>query len=364
MDPINILHINTEITWGGGETQTLCLMQGLNDRRYQQFVACQPESAIASRCRKEGIPVHLIKMPSQFSLPAVLQLRLLIRSRNFHIVHCHTSRAHTLGVLASIGTEKIFLVVTRRIEHRRESWWKTKLIYNCYSDAVVAISEAVKDVLLSSGVVARKVRVIPSGVDLKRFEGGSGVAWRNQLNIPHDELVIGYVGKLSRGKGIDVLLRAIPAVVDKHPGVRILIVGEGPDRSHFEALVAHLQVRSHVIFTGFLQDIPGILAAVDVFVLPSLKEAAGGVVREAMAAQKPVVAARVGGIPESVVDGVTGFLVPPGDHESLSRAIIELLNAPEVRERFARVGRERVEARFSLEAMVRQYQALYHELLL
>lgn len=363
MDPINVLHINAEMNWGGGETQTHYLIQGLKDRGFQQSVACQPGSALAKRCLKDGIPVHLVKMPTQFSLSAVIQLRRIIRERNFRIVHFHTSRAHTLGVLAALGVGNVIRVVTRRIEHRSGGWWKAHLLYNRACHAVVATAQAVKDVLISAGVSPNKLRVIPSGVDLKRFESGNGTVWRNQLNIACDALVIGYVGKLSRGKGIDILLRAVPAVVEKYPTVCILIVGEGPERDYLEGLAAQMEIRARTVFPGFLDDIPGILAAVDILVLPSLKEAAGGVVREAMAARKPVVASRVGGLPESVVDGKTGFLVSPEDHEALGRSIIELLDNPVLRERFGKAGREQAKAKFSIEAMVQQYEALYQELL-
>jgi glycosyltransferase involved in cell wall biosynthesis len=128
-------------------------------------------------------------------------------------------------------------------------------------------------------------------------------------------------------------------------------------------MTTELGVNRSVVFPGFVDDIPGILALSDIAVLPSLKEAAGGAVLEAMAAGKPVVASRVGGIPESVVDGTTGFLVPPGDSEALSRSIIRLLDDPPLRQQFGKAGRERVEAKFSIEGMVQQYEALYQELL-
>ena len=363
MDPIKLLHINAEMGWGGGETQTYYLIQALRARDYRQAVACQPESALARRCEKDRVPAFLAKMSTQFSVGAVARLRRVMWEGNFQIIHCHTSRAHTLGVLAALGMDTVKSVVTRRIEHRPGNWWKTQLIYNQGTDAIVAISEAVKEVLISAGVLPDKLQVIQSGVDLERFKAGNGQLWRNRFRLPSDSLVVGYVGKLSQGKGVDVLIRTIPGIVARRPASHFLIVGDGPCREEFECLAAELKVGAHVTFPGFVEDVPGVLAALDIFVMPSFKEAAGGAVREAMAAGKPVIASRVGGLPEGVVDGETGFLVPPGDHESLSRSILALVDDSTLRERFGTMGRERARLKFSVETMVRQYDAFYRSVL-
>ena len=364
MAPINVLHINSEMSWAGGETQTHYLIQSLRDRGYQQSVACQPDSALAKRCRKENIPVHLVKMPTQFSLSAVLRLRRIMQAEKFQIMHCHTSRAHTLGVVASLGVPGLARVVTRRMEHRTGGWWKVILLYNQGVEAVVGVCGAVRDVLMSAGVKVDLLRVIPSSVDTKKFANGDGELWHHRLGFSGDETVISLVAILTWRKGCEILLRAVPNVLRKHPTCRFLIAGDGPSRPALERMAKELGVDHSVVFTGFVDDIPGILAASDIVVLPSLKEAAGGAVLEAMAAGKSVVASRVGGIPESVVDGETGLLVNAGDHEALSRAIITLLDNPALRAQFGRTGRARVEAKFSVDAMGQQYDALYHELLM
>lgn len=363
MDSVNILHVNSELAWGGGETQTAYLIEGLQGRGYQQALACQPQSALAKRYLKESMRVHLVSMPTQFSLSAIMRLRQIINEGKFDIAHFHTSRAHTLGAVASLGIHPLVRVVTRRIGHRSTNWLKARLIYNSGTEAIVAISEAVGETLLAKRISAEKLRVIPSGVDLKKFAGGDGFSWRDRLKISQNALVVAYVGKLSQGKGLDTLFRAIPSLAEKDTTTQFLIVGEGPERNNLEKLALQLKIEAHVIFAGFIEDIPGVLAVADVVVLPSLKEAAGNVVREAMAAGKPVVASRVGGLPESIIDGETGFLFPPGDQQALSRSLLTLIDNPALRERFGRAGRELVQTKFSVETMVRQYEALYHEAL-
>src|SRR5262245_21736484 len=364
MAPINVLHINSEMSWAGGETQTHYLIQSLRDRGYQQSVACQPDSALAKRCMKEDIPVHRVNMPTQSSLSAVIRLRRIMQAEKFQIIHCHTSRAHTLGVVVSLGVPGLTRVVTRRMEHRTGGWWKVTLLYNRGVEAVVGVCEAVRDVFLSAGVKVDLLRVIPSSVDTKKFAKGDGELWRHRLEFSGDATVISLVAILTWRKGGEILLRAVPNILRKHPTCRILIAGDGPSRPALERMTTELGVDHSVVFTGFVDDIPGILAVSDIVVLPSLKEAAGGAVLEAMAAGKPVVASRVGGIPESVVDEETGLLVSAGDYEALSRAIIRLLDNPALRAEFGRTGRARGEAKLSVYAMCRQYDILYHELLM
>lgn len=362
MAPISIVHINAEMVWGGGETQTYYLVQALRSLGYRQVVTCQPNSALAKRCVKDGIPVHLIKMPTQFSLRAVFQLRRVMREGNFSIVHFHTSRAHTLGVLAAFGVGGLVRVVTRRMEHRTGGWWKISFLYNRGVDKVVAISESVRHMLLKAGVQDDKVCVILAGVEINKFMSGERQFWRNRFELAKDDPVVGFVGGLTWRKGIEILLHAAPSLLVKYPTCRILLVGDGPLREPLVRMAHQLGIDHNVVLAGRHEDVTGILAAIDVFVLPSLREGLGVAVLEAMAAAKPVVASRVGGLSESVVDGETGFLVPPGDHEALGRSILVLLNDPGLRERFGKAGRERVEAKFSVEAMVRQYETLYQEL--
>jgi glycosyltransferase involved in cell wall biosynthesis len=363
MGSINVLHINAEMNWGGGETQTYYLIQALKDRGYRQSVACQPESALAKRCTKDGIPVHLVRMPTQFSLSAVIRLRHILQAEKFQLIHFHTSRAHTIGVLASLGIPALSRIVTRRMEHRTGGWLKVIFLYNRGVDKVVAISESVRQVLLKAGARNDKVSVIPSAVEVDNFRSGERQLWRDHFRFAMDDPVVGVVGSLTWRKGIEILLQAAPSLFVKHPNCRILLVGDGPLRQHLVHTATQLGISHNVLFAGHHEDVAGILAAIDIFVLPSLREGLGVAVLEAMAAARPVVASRVGGIPESVIDGETGFLVPPGDHEALSRSIIRLLDDPPLREQFGKAGREQVEAKFSVEAMVQQYEALYQELL-
>jgi glycosyltransferase involved in cell wall biosynthesis len=175
--------------------------------------------------------------------------------------------------------------------------------------------------------------------------------------------LLGLVARLHRQKGLGDLLAAVAWVRERVPDVRLLLIGEGELRDELEAQARALGLSGAVIFAGIRTDVAEIVAALDIFVLPSLWEGTSNAVLEAMAAGLPIVATAVGGTPEVVVDGVTGLLVPPRDPSALAGALVTLLQDADLRHRMGRAGRERVKQYFSLERMVRRTEALYEELL-
>jgi glycosyltransferase involved in cell wall biosynthesis len=191
-------------------------------------------------------------------------------------------------------------------------------------------------------------------VELDRYRGDYGaarVSTRRLWNIPLDAKVIGTVARLSPQKALHVLLEALPAVIREVPEVRVLIVGDGSERPRLEKLADRLGVASCVYFAGNRVDVPDQLLAMDVFVLPSLFEGLPLAILEAMAAGRPVVATAVDGVPEIVKDGVTGFLVSPGNPAQLARALVRLLRDPRTAARFGDAARQRAQD-FSTDAVV------------
>ena len=170
--------------------------------------------------------------------------------------------------------------------------------------------------------------------------------------------VVGYVGRLSPEKGVDVLLRAVSAL----PGVTVVLVGDGPDRRRLERLGRELGIAPRMIMSGWQADARPWLPGIDVLALPSRLEGLGMAAVEAMLAQRPVVASRVGGTPEVVADGETGLLVPPEDHDALAGALDSLLGDSSRRERMGMLGRKVALERFGVERMLRSYEAVYDEL--
>jgi len=215
---------------------------------------------------------------------------------------------------------------------------------------IVANSRAAAEQLIGEGLPAARIDIVPNGIDLSLFPERTS---RTRITT------ITMVACLREGKRIDVLIAAAARILARHPDVEFQIVGDGPCR---DALIAQAQssgVLPHVRFMGHRDDVPALLSASDLFVLPSASEASPNVVLEAMAASLPVVASRVGGIPELVADGVTGHLVPPGDPEALAAALLDLVDHPERAAAFGNAGHARIAREYSFERMVMQFETLY-----
>jgi glycosyltransferase involved in cell wall biosynthesis len=239
-----------------------------------------------------------------------------------------------------------------------------------FSTKIIAISESVKQ---KFSFVKDKNKLIKIGnaVDLDEFnpEMKRGEKVKEELQIGRDEKVVGTVGRLYPLKGIDVFLKAVSKVERKNAKIKFLIVGEdsssGAYRKMLERQAEEMGVTRDVIFTGFREDIPELLSAMDVFVLPSLEdyEAFGRVVIEAMAMAKPIVATRSGGVPEIVEEGVTGILVPPGDAEAMAEAIVTLLLDETGAKKMGLEGRRRIERFYGLRTHLEKIECLYLHLL-
>jgi glycosyltransferase involved in cell wall biosynthesis len=242
--------------------------------------------------------------------------------------------------------------------------------YACrLADRILVNAEAVKTWLLDEGYDESKIGVIRNGVDLSRFNNDrASMALRREFGIPDSSPLVGVVSRLTRLKGLEHFLESAAAIAARVPDARFLVVGETSpmDREYLRELQRHaarLGVSDRVIFTGFRSDVPGVLAALDVSVMPSLNEALSNVVLESMASGAPTVATEVGGTPEAIVDGVTGLLVPPAQSTAIADAVMHLLMDPPLAQQLGRAGRARIADHFSVRRMVHSTEDLYTELL-
>ena len=286
-------------------------------------------------------------------------LSRLVAHESPHIVHLHTSRAHAMSPWLRRSATRT--IVTRRMDYAlRRGFW-TDLLYNRSVAAVVAISEEVRRRLLDAGVRSERVTVGRSGVEPPAgLPGAAGrAAARARFGI-EGELAIGIVAALEPRKGHDVLLRALATLAGAPPW-RCLVCGGGSQHQALQRLAADLGIAPRVRFLGEQRQVADVLAALDVFVMPSRHEGLGVAVLEAMAMSLPVVASAVGGIPEAVQPGETGLLVPPDDPPALAAALRELAGDVEEARRMGHAGRARVVTEFSMEAMAGRYERLYDE---
>ena len=343
--PLRVLHLDSERTWRGGERQVLELMRRQRAMGDEPHLAAPPGSAIAARARAEGFPVHPVPMRGTWDLASVLTVARLYRTLRLHIAHWHAARAHAIGAMAALLAPGPARVLSRRVDFPVRRSPGSRLLYSLPIDTILAISEGVRDSLVQSGVPRSAIRVVPSGIDLAPHAiPGDREGIRAREGILAEEILVLQIAALAPHKSQRDLLRGARIAIDRRPDLRFWIAGDGPLRSELEAERDALQLGDRMRFLGFREDVIDLLAAADLFCVSSYLEGMGTSTLDAMAAGLPVVATRVGGIPEIVTHGVTGLLVPPRDPEALAGALLTLAADPSLRERMGREARIKVTA--------------------
>src|SRR5690349_6360693 len=355
-----VLHTESSRGHGGQEIRTVADVRWLLARGWGALIACQPDSPLRADARASGLPVETVRMRSATDLGAMLRLRRLMRERNVSLVHTHSSVDSWLAGIAakSLGRP---VVRTRHVSipiRRRRA-----LVYRL-ADRVITSAESVRAMVIAAGVAPERVVTISAGVDGERFHPGvSGAAVRKELGLG-EAPVAGLVANVRGSKGHNVLLEAARSVIARRPDARFLIVGDGVGFDEVSRRVREMGLDPSVLLTGFRRDIPEVMAALDVLVLPSIRsEAIPQVIPQALAVGTPVIATTVGGSGELVRDGETGRLVPPGDARALAAAILATLAEPAAARALARRGQALVRTQHSLDAAMARTTAVYEELL-
>ena len=354
-----VVHVNTEHGYSGGEVQVFLLMEGLRDLGVEQVLVAPAGSESAKRGRAAGFCVCELGLGHQLDVVGVA--RLAMRLRGAALVHLHTGRAAWLGSLAArlVGCP---VVITRRMDRTVRPGLRTWLAYRKTARVVIAISGPVAQLLQRAGVPKERVTVIPDALDPARLVSTVTRAdTRAKLGAGDDAFVVLALAQLTRRKGVDVLLRALAE--SKTSGLRCMIAGDGPERKALEQLARDLGLGDRALFLGRRGDAGDLLAACDLFCLPSRAEGMGVAALEALGAGRAVVASRVGGLGELIVDGRSGLLVEPEDVSGLAAAIMRVREDDELRARLEAAGPRRVDEGFRAEQYVDRHVALYRDVL-
>lgn len=360
---LSLFHIDAGKDWRGGQRQSLLLVKELKRRGYPVFLVVQPGSPLQKKAEEASLPLLSLKIRSEFDIISILHLAILMRGRKCSLAHFHDAHAVAVGSAAASLAKVPLRVISRRVDFpmRKNFFSRRKYIKNI--DAVVAISEGVKKVLLDGGLPSELVEVIPSGIDFTPYqESLSSDYLRREFRFADDDYLVGMVAHLADHKGHKYLIRAAKILREHAPRIKIIIVGEGPLRLELRKEARESKVEDLVFFLGFREDVPQILSSLDVFVLSSYLEGLGSSIMDAMACRLPVVATRTGGIPEVVIHRKTGLLVPPRNPSALAKAILMLYNDRELASRLKEEGYRVVHQRFSSEAMADRMVALYERL--
>jgi glycosyltransferase involved in cell wall biosynthesis len=337
----------------------LYLTQFLQAQGHDSVVLCPPDSQLWQYAQAAGVPTWPLPMRYELDLLAAWRLGGYLRQHQVDILHMHAPHAHSIGLLAGLLAPAVRKVVSRRVDFAPIRNVFSRCKYTAPGVRFLTVSEAVRSVLLDSGIPAQQVQTVYSGIDLRRIDA---VPAAPPL-FPASTRVIGTVGHLAGHKGHTYLLQAIPILHRLVPDLRLVIIGDGALRPQLEAQAAALGITAQVQFMGFRHDVLALLQTFEVFVFPSYLEGLGTSLLDAMALRKPIVATRAGGIPEVVQDGVTGLLVPPRNPQALAQALGVLLQHPAQARAFGNAGRARVEQYFTAEHMGRCTLEAYERML-
>ncbi|MBN2059672.1 MAG: glycosyltransferase family 4 protein [Deltaproteobacteria bacterium] len=377
---IKILHIHTLPIISGSGINTFLSMKGMDRDIYHVELACAPGGRLIDLVKENGMEVRTFRRLVQplspvndfFTLFAVTLF--LIRNR-YHIVHTHNSKAGFIGRMAAklAGVPVIIHTVHGFAFHRQESALRRFLFKNLertasrWCDKAIFISQPLIEWALEEKIIKEeKIVKIYSGINLDDFKPPTDDEkrmTRKKWGIGEHDPVIGIVSKLWEGKGHSVLLNAVKELKQDIPDVKLVIVGEGDILNSLEKEAERLGLKDSVVFTGFQMNVSELIATFDVAVLPSFFEGMGRVILEAMAMEKPVVASRVGGIPDLVEPGKNGILTTPGNVLELSGALKKILQDKNLALKMGLEGRKRIRSEFSSEVMVKSINKIYQECL-
>jgi glycosyltransferase involved in cell wall biosynthesis len=358
-----IAHLDAESGFSGGESQVFLLLEGLRSRGWDNLLICPPGSASERAARERGFAVRTRAMRNSLDLPAVLGLARDLRAARADLAHFHTARAHWLGGLAA-RLAGVPAVATRRMDKRLRPGLRSRMTYTALARRTAAISGVVEEQLARGGVPRERLVRIEDAVDpaaLRPTRAREAV--RAELGAAPDDCVLLALGALVERKGHDLALRALAELARGGRAVRLWIAGEGPERAALQALAQSLGIGERARLLGRRADVPDLLAAADVVAMPSRAEGMGVAALEAMAAGRPVVAARVGGLGEAVQHERTGLLVEPDDAPALAAALARLVDDRALAARLGAAGPARIAERYHASRMCDAYDALYREVL-
>ena len=361
---IKTLHLDTELTWRGGENQIKILIDGLG-KAVENHLAAPPNSAI-SRKLGNTIPVKELPMSGLSLLPTAWKLKIYCQNHGIDILDAHTSKAHSLALLIKKFLPEIKLIVHRRVDYRPShnafSRWKyrTPLV-----DHYIAISHAIRNILRQEGINEQIITTIPSAVLPPPPIGKSQIEQlKKNLQIPSHCQIMANIGYLTPQKGQETLLKALPLVIQSFPHFHCLIAGDGPLRQTLEKQAESLKIGKYLTFLGIRDDVPLLLQAADILVMPSNDEGLGTSILDGLLANCCVIATKVGGIPEIIRHEETGLLSPKGDEVALAQNLLRALRDKKIASEMAKKGHQFIKENFSVDQLVTNTKNIYEKIIM
>lgn len=358
--PLRVLFLLTSMPVGGAETLLVNLVRRLDRRRFAPEIVCLKEPGPLGEMLAAEMPVHSELLACKYDLRILPRLmKLMSRPQADAVVTVGAGDKMFWGRIAAHLAGVPVVASALHSTGWPDGVGRLNRLLTGWTDAFIGVADAHVDHLVQNErFPTEKVNTIYNGVDCERFAPQDASAIRRELGIAAGAPVVGILAALRPEKNHELFLAGAKEIREAIPAAQFIVVGDGPKRPELEQLAADLDIANAVHFVGSRSDVPALLAACDVVALTSHNEASPVSILEALACDVPVVASNVGSVCETVIDGETGRLFPAGDLAAFVAATVDLLQSPADRQRLGAEGRRRVEARWSLDAMVRGYEQL------
>lgn len=361
--PIPLLYLNHSMEVGGIETLIYDLLSRLKQKGFLPSVCVfSGGGSLEEKVKASGVQVYCLNKREGIDFRLPLRLRRILKKEGTKILHTHNFFAWLYGAVAARGIKGLRHIHTEHSNVDKKRRATAERVLSHITDMIVCVSEAVRQSMIENqSILPHRVAVIHNGVDVERFypDHEKRIATRAKVGIKRNAPVVGIVARLAPIKNHGSLVKAFFRLSEDIPAAALIIVGDGELKDKLMRQANDMNLSKRVLFLGERHDIPELLNAMDVFVLPSLSEGHNITLLEAMATGLPVVATSVGGNAEVVLDGITGFLVPPNKHEMLSEKIEILLRDENLRSQMGKRSRVRIVEYFNMQKMINTYQGLY-----
>ncbi|HBP89958.1 MAG TPA: glycosyltransferase family 1 protein [Nitrospiraceae bacterium] len=363
---MRILHTESSLGMGGQEYRVLQEAQGMEQRGHRVVVAAPHGSQLAVLAEQRGLEVKRTSSGNRGWITLIPTFLRMLKRAEIDVVNTHGSLdSWTASIAGRISSRRPIIIRTRHKSTPVLRTWRHRFLYGRLPHVVTTTGEAVKQELVTRmRLNPSRVISIPTGVDLERFHPRPpDASLRKSLGLRKEGPLVGAVTFLRPEKGMEMLIEAVPWLRKRFSSLECVIIGEGGEKAALADRIRALGMEHCVHLVGFRQDVPALLALLDVVVIPSFEEGLPQSLTQALAMERPVVASAVGGVPEVVEDGVNGLLVPPRDPALLAEKIASLLQNPTAACRMGKAGRQVIQERYSIEHMLTQTEQVYRRLL-
>ncbi len=363
-EQIKVLHLSSESTWRGGEQQIIYLVEETRKLGIDAIVGCKAGSEVENYCKENDLPFYSLAFKSAYDFSTAREINKIVEIEGIHLVQTHTSKSHTMSVIAGLIGLDVPQIMTRRVDFPVKDNWFSRFKYNYSKIArIICISETIRRITEPDIRDKSKLVTIHSGVDRDRFLPYRNSQWlREHYDIGPDTVIVGNTSAISDQKDYPTFVATAKAILRERNDVHFFIVGDGPDKERIVDLIEQEKLHEKITLTGFKKNIKEILPSLDIFLFTSQTEGLGTSVLDAMAAGVPIVATAAGGVSEMVRHEENGLLVSVKDVNALAENVMRLMNDPSLRNKLTNGALETV-AHFSKQKTASLTVDLYKEIL-